>query len=80
VVENVPVTKDVIVRVCNYENQERTGVRTVYDRKTEAVSRTVRYCEMVPYTETVMVPQGGDCAVSSECDSGGRRRLFGRRY
>jgi hypothetical protein len=74
VVDCVPVVKDVTVNVCSYERQERTGVRTVCDYKTEAVKRMVKTCTMVPYTETIRVPE---CPVSScascESDCGHRR-------
>jgi len=84
VVECIPVVQDVTVNVCSYERQERQGTRTVCEYKTEAVSRTVKYCEMVPYTETIQVPQStcGTSYVSTGydygcCSSGGGRH--GRR-
>ena len=55
------MTKEMMVNVCTLEKQEKTGTRTVCDYKTEAVTHKVKTCVMVPYQETVMVPE---CPVS----------------
>lgn len=74
VMEQVPVQKEISVRVCSYHQEQRTCnvTRCVPECKTETVMRTECYCVCVPYQVTVKVPVctqtcGGSCG---GCGSG----------
>jgi hypothetical protein len=69
VVDCIPTTKDVVCNVCSYVMEKKTGVRTVCDYVTEAVKKTVKVCTMVPYTETISVPECPVAACATTCDT-----------
>jgi hypothetical protein len=68
VYECVPVKRDITVKVCHYEQQQKVSETKclVWECKAEKVMKKVRYCERVPYQTTVKVCVS--CA--SSCDNG----------
>jgi hypothetical protein len=84
--ECVPVTKEVVVKVCNWNKviKDVECVRCVCECKPEKVSRVEKYCEMIPYKTKVKVPVCAPCqtcaaSCGSSCDSGCGHRLCGHR-
>jgi hypothetical protein len=78
VYECVPVKKDIVVKVCHYEQQQKVYETKclVWECKPEKVMKKVRYCERVPYQTTIKVPV---CAASCDtgCDKCGRHHRRG---
>jgi hypothetical protein len=58
VLDSIPCQKQVTVPVCTYHpvQQTVTCCRTVCEVRPETVTRTVCYCEMVPYEVCIRVP------------------------
>lgn len=58
IMEQVPVQKQIAVRVCSYHPEQRTCnvTRCIPECKTETVMRKECYCVCVPYQVTVKVP------------------------
>jgi hypothetical protein len=56
VCEPVTYQQEVTVNVCSYRPEQREGTRVVCQTVAENVTRKVRTCRMVPYTEMVKVP------------------------
>jgi hypothetical protein len=63
IMEQVPVQKEITVRVCHYHPEERSYniTRCVPECKPETVTRTVCYCVMVPYESKIKVPVCTPC-------------------
>lgn len=68
----VPETREVMVNVTTCKPEVRKGTRQVTVCEESVENRTVSYCELVPYTETIQVPVSNPCvdACAPACHTG----------